>query len=170
MQPIPLTSSVTCAIALLVTVVSAANAANAYKCVDEDGATYFSDRQCEGSLEQTVIDIKPAPAASGAEMTNIRERHDRQQRILDAAAADRRELSTERAAEQARKRSEQDAICNADRARLEKLDSRHCTRERGCTVYGLTKKDAAGNTVFASEQEKRAEVNRLKQSIAINCR
>ncbi len=153
-----------------VVIVPAAVAATAYKCVDADGATYFSDKQCPGSQEQSVVDIKPAPAPAGAEMDAIKERQERQQRILDAAAKDRHDRRREREEEREKQRAADEAICKEHKARLEKLESRQCTRFGGCTVYALTKEDEEGNVVIASEREKREEIERLKRAIAGVCK
>ncbi|TDJ69592.1 MAG: DUF4124 domain-containing protein, partial [Proteobacteria bacterium] len=51
-------------VVVLLAIVPCGYAVNAYKCVDASGAIYFSDQQCRGSQQQTVIEIKPSPAAS----------------------------------------------------------------------------------------------------------
>jgi len=142
---------------------------NAYKCVDASGAIYFSDQQCRGSQQQTVIEIKPSPAASTAEIAAIKARHERQQQMLDAAAQDRSNLRRQRAAEQARRKAEAAAICDAQMSLLDKLQGVFCPPDQRCTFYGMTKIDADGNSVIASEQEKKTEIHRLEDNIAKNC-
>lgn len=153
----------------LLAVNSAGFAASAYKCVDADGAIYFSDKQCGGGQAQTRIGIKPPPPASSEERANIEARQARQQRIREVAAADREERREQRAAVLAQKKAEQQKLCDAEKSLLNKLVSQTCTREHGCTFYALKKKDEDGNVVYASEQEKKAEIYRLRESIAENC-
>ena len=156
-------------ITLLFVSMPTTHAANAYKCVAEHGATYFSDKQCKGSQEQTVIGIKPAPPASPEERAHLEARQQRYQRMRDAEAEDRQERRDQRAEESARKKAKQQEICEAEKELLWKLQAQICSRDDGCKFYALKKKDEAGNTVYASEQEKKAEIYRLKKSIADNC-
>jgi hypothetical protein len=102
-------------IALLFVSMSTTHAANAYKCVDEHGATYFSDKQCKGSQEQIIIGIKPTPPASPEERANLEARQERYQRMRDAEAKDRQERHDQRADELARKKAKQQEICDAEK-------------------------------------------------------
>ncbi len=156
-------------ITLLTTMISTALAASAYKCVDADGAIYFSDKQCGGGQTQTRIGIKPPPPASGEERANIEARQARQQRIHDVAAQDREDRRKQRAEVLAQKKAAQQKLCDAEKSLLKKLTTQTCSREDGCTFYALKKKDEDGNMVYASEQAKKVEVNRLKKSIAEKC-
>lgn len=156
-------------VALLVVMSSTARSASAYKCVDADGAIYFSDKQCGGGQAQTCIGIKPPPPASTEGRANIEARQARQQRIREVAAEDREDRRKQRAEVLAQKKAQQQKLCDAEKSLLHKLVTQTCTREDGCTFYALKKKDEDGNMVSASEQEKKAEVNRLKKSIADNC-
>lgn len=102
-------------IALLFVSMPTTHAENAYKCVDELGATYFSDKQCKGSQEQMVIGIKPAPPASPEERANLEARQERYQRMRDAQAEDRQERHDKSADELARKKAKQQEICEAEK-------------------------------------------------------
>lgn len=144
-------------------------AANAYKCIDADGAIYFSDKQCGGGQTQTRIGIKPPPPASVEERARIESRQARQQRIREVAAEDREQRREQRATELAQKKAQQQELCDREKSLLHKLVTQTCTREDGCTFYALKKKDEHGNMVYASEQEKKAEVNRLKKFVLENC-
>jgi hypothetical protein len=152
------------ALALLM-VQHAALAASVYKCKNEQGKVFFSDRQCAGDQTGGTVRIKAVPPPSGAVVAP--ERSDLKDR---AAAADER-IDAARNARDKKARDRKNrrrAQCRRDQSLLAKLESRTCYGSN-CTVYAYTPKDKKGNRYTASEHEKQAKVKRLKSSIAKNC-
>lgn len=91
--------------ALLFAVCPVSVAISAYKCIDEDDAIYFSDKQCDTRQAQPVIGIKPAPPAVAQERVAIEARQARQQRIHEAEAEDREARREQRAEMLAQKKA-----------------------------------------------------------------
>jgi hypothetical protein len=117
--------------ALLFAVCPVSVAISAYKCIDEDDAIYFSDKQCDTRQAQTVIGIKPAPPAVAQERVAIEARQARQQRIHEAEAEDREARREQRAEVLAQKKAMKQQRCDDEKLLLSKLQSQTYTRDRG---------------------------------------
>ncbi len=161
-----LDKKIICYVLLLQIFVGAAHGATIYKCKGKDKKIYFSDRKCEATQNQTVINLK----SSGTKQDiSMKERRKRQLNTLENFEKERKENEEQRRKEKAELKANRLARCSIEKMNLENLERRECDSSGSCTIYALTGTDKEGNEVILSEKAKQAEIRRLKSSIEKNC-